>query len=54
MDGGTISLMGLVVVNIAAVAYSYGMTRQELKDHNRRLGRIEKKLDKIPACKEER
>ena len=52
MDGGMVGLGGLIVLNLIGVAFSYGMTRQELKDHNRRLVRIEQKIDGVPGCKE--
>ena len=52
MDGGLVGLAGLVVVNIAAVAFSYGALNQKVKDIDKRLGRVEEKLDKIPGCKE--
>jgi len=42
MDGATIGVMGLIVVNIAAVAYSYGMLSQKVKDICRRMDRVER------------
>ena len=45
MDGEIIGVIALIVVNIAAVAYSYGSLRQEVKDITRRVDRIEKSVN---------
>lgn len=45
MDGGTISVIALVVTNTAIVAYGYGMLNQKVKDISRRLGRLENILN---------
>ena len=42
MDGGTIGVISLVVVNIAVAAYSYGRLSQKVSDLCRRVGRVEK------------
>lgn len=54
MDNGTIGILGLLLVNIAAVAYSYGKLSQKVNDLCRRIGRVEvvlngrKKEEKVP------
>lgn len=42
MDGGTIGVMSLIVVNIAVAAYSYGRLSQKVNDLCRRMDRVEK------------
>ena len=42
MDGGTIGVIALLVVNIVAVAYSYGKLSQKVNDLCRRMDRVEK------------
>lgn len=41
MDGGTVGIMSLVVVNIALVAFSYGRLSQKVSDLCRRVNRVE-------------
>ena len=45
MDGASIGIMGLVVVNIAVAAYGYGKLNQKVDDQGRRLDRLEKRLN---------
>ena len=45
MDGISIGTVGLVVINIAAVAYSYGKLSQKVSDLCRRIDRVEKTLN---------
>ena len=42
MDGATIGILTLIVVNIGAVAYSYGKLSQKVSDLCRRVERIER------------
>ena len=41
MDGGLVGVMSLVGVNIAAVAFSYGMLTQKVNDLRQRVVRME-------------
>ncbi len=47
MDGALITLSGLIVINIAGVAFSYGLLSQKVMDMNRRVTRIENKMDRL-------
>ena len=49
MDGGTIGIMGLVAVNIAVVAYSYGRLSQKVSDLCRRVDSLEKAINNNPG-----
>jgi len=42
MDGGTVGIIVLIVVNIALAAYSYGRLSQKVNDLCRRMDRVEK------------
>jgi len=42
MDGGTVGVISLLVVNIAVAAYSYGRLSQKVNDLCRRVDRVEK------------
>ena len=46
MDGGSASIVVLVVANIAAVAFSYGKLSQKVNDLCRRIDRVEKAVNK--------
>ena len=41
MDGATIGVITLLIINIAAVAYSYGSLSQKVNDLCRRVNRLE-------------
>lgn len=45
MDGFSVGIIGLVLVNIATVAFSYGSLSQKVKDMDRRLERIENRTN---------
>ena len=45
MDGAVIGIISLVMVNIAAVAFSYGRLSQKVNDLCARIGRVEKILN---------
>lgn len=49
MDGSTFGIIGLVVVNIGLVAYSYGKLTEKVKDLSDRVIRIEQKINKTGA-----
>ena len=51
MDGGTIAVIILVVVNIAAVAVGYGRVSQKVSDLCQRMERVEKAINN-PGKKE--
>ncbi len=41
MNGSTIGIFGLLLVNIAIVSFSYGKIFQKVSDLCRRMGRVE-------------
>ena len=45
MDGAAFGIIVLVLVNIGAVAYSYGKLSQKVSDACRRLDSLEKRND---------
>ena len=45
MDGATIGVISLLVVNIACIAYSYGRLYQKVNDLCRRVDKIDKLLN---------
>ena len=51
MDGGTIGVMSLVVVNIALAAYSYGRLSQKVNDLCRRMDRVERIINNTGPSK---
>jgi len=46
MDGNSITILALIVVNIGAVAYSYGKLNQKVNDLCRRVSKVEKLMNK--------
>lgn len=54
MNDGTLAIIGLLLVNIAAVSFSYGKLSQKVSDLCRRMGRVEgilntkNKEEKVP------
>lgn len=41
MDGSTIGIIGLLLVNTALISFSYGKLSQKVSDLCRRMGRVE-------------
>jgi len=53
MGAGILGIAGLVILNIIAVAFSYGMLTQKVKDLCRRMGRVEDILNGKVASEED-
>lgn len=45
MDDNLIAILGLVVVNVGLIAFSYGRLSQKVSDACKRLDRIEKAIN---------